>query len=311
MQEQNVLTQVVGTWPVIREWLLTTGVNILITVVVGVVITLVAGYFIRRAWHRADKKAHEPEEVARAKRLKTLLSTLKVALVVVIWVIVAVTVLGQLGVAIGPIIAGLGVVGIAVGFGAQSLIKDFFTGAFIILENQMRVGDIVIIGADGGVVEKMSLRITQIRSLNGHLITIPNGEIAKVENMTMKWSRALVKVGVAYSSDIDQVIEALGKAVQDIKADETYGPELVGEPDIKAIDDFADSSINVAVWINTRPAKQWDVGRMFRRYVKRRFDEAGITIPFPQVTLSPHPELKDLVGATFATTKKPQSGSQG
>ena len=286
---KDFFASIATAWPAIRDWLLSTGIQIGITLVIGVLLTWLIGFLIKRALRRTEA-AETPEAIDRTKRLKTVLAALRVAAGIVIWVIVGITVLGQLGVAIGPILAALGVVGLAVGFGAQNLVRDFLGGIFLIVENQLRVGDIVRIGDAVGTVEALSLRITQVRGLNGHLYTIPNGEIKMVENMTFKWSRAIVKVGVAYRSQIERVIEALGKAAADIKADE-------------AIDDFAASSIDVALWIKTQPAKQWDTARMARRYIKKRFDEAGIEIPFPQVTLSIGPKEAELL-AVFGQERR-------
>ncbi|TET22695.1 MAG: mechanosensitive ion channel family protein [Candidatus Stahlbacteria bacterium] len=302
MDLKDFFASIATAWPAIRDWLLSTGIQIGITLVIGVLLTWLVGFLIKRALGRTEA-VETPEAIARTKRLKTVLAALRVAAGIVIWVIVGITVLGQLGVAIGPILAALGVVGLAVGFGAQSLVKDFLAGIFLIVENQFRVGDIVRIGDASGVVEALNLRITQLRSVNGHLYTIPNGEIKMVENTTMKWSRAVVKVGVAYHSQIERVIEALGKAAADIKADEAFGSYVLETPQIKAIDDFAASSIDVALWIKTQPAKQWDTARMARRYIKKRFDEAGIEIPFPQVTLSIGPKEAELL-AVFGQERR-------
>ncbi len=304
---KEFFTSIADAWPAIREWLLSTGLQIGITLVVAIVVSWLAGFLIKRAWRRADRNARSPEEIDRAKRLKTVLSTIRIVSGIVIWVISGITILGQLGIAIGPIIAGLGVAGIAVGFGAQNLVKDFLAGIFLIVENQLRVGDIVRIGDAAGTVEAINLRITQIRGVNGHLFTVPNGEIKMVENMTMGWSRAIVKVGVGYGSDINQVIEALKLAVDDLKQDSKFGEHVLEPPQIKAIENFGDSALDVAVWIKTHPAEQFDVGRMARRYIKARFDEAGIEIPFPQVAIT----LGQDEAALMQTFGKNESKAEG
>jgi small-conductance mechanosensitive channel len=300
---REFLASIADAWPAVRDWLLSTGLRIGITLIIAIVVTWLVSFLIKRALRRTEK-ATAPEEIARAKRLKTVLSALRLLAGVVIWVIAGITILGQLEISIGPILAGLGVIGVAVGFGAQNLVRDFLGGIFLIVENQLRVGDIVRIGDAMGTVEAMSLRITQVRGLDGHLFTIPNGEIKMVENMTFKWSRAIVKVGVGYGSDIAKVIEALEKAAKDIKDDEELGRYVMETPLIKAIDDFAASSLDVALWIKTRPAEQWDVGRKARRYIKQRFDEAGIEIPFPQITLTLGAKEAELLAA-FKSKKGP------
>jgi small-conductance mechanosensitive channel len=175
---REFLSSIRDAWPAVRDWLLSTGLRIAITLAVAVVLTWLAGFLINRAWRSADKRSKSPEGFARTKRLKTVLYTLRVAIGIVIWVIAGITILSQLGISIGPLLAGLGVIGVAVGFGAQNLVKDFLAGIFLIVENQLRVGDVVRIGEALGTVENITLRITQVRGLNGHLYTIPNGEMA-------------------------------------------------------------------------------------------------------------------------------------
>jgi len=266
-------------------WLVGPGLRIAVTVVVAGLASWLVNYFSHKVV-KIEAAEETAEETEKAQRRQTILHSLRVLMTVIIWVLAGLMVLTDLGVKVGAIIAGLGVVGIAVGFGAQSLIRDILGGIFIVLEDQMRLGDVVRVGGVTGTVEKMSLRVTVIRSVNGHYITVPNGEIKIVENMTHDWSRAVVKVGVGYGANIDEVIRALKSAVDDLKHDESVGRFIMDEPQIKAINEFGDSSMEVAVWIRTHPAQQWEVGRMARRYIKARFEEAGIEIPFPQITLT-------------------------
>jgi len=285
------------------KWLTSSGMRIVITIIAAGLLSWLVNYFSHKVVDlSARKKEHYEEE--KAQRRQTILHSLRVVVNVIIWTLAGLMVLTELGVKVGAIIAGLGVVGIAVGFGAQNLIKDILGGFFIVLEDQMRLGDVVKVGGVTGTVEKMTLRITVIRSITGHYITVPNGEINIVENMTPDWSRAIVKVGVGYGSDIEKVVNALREAAEDLKADEDLGKFLLEEPMIKAIDNFGDSALDVALWIKCNPGQQWDIGRIARRYIKQRFDEAGIEIPFPQITLSPHPDLADMFEDTYARGKK-------
>jgi len=282
---KNAALQVAGFWEKVLAWLVDPGIKVGITLVITIVIVITVSFLFKRIVHHAEKIA-KPEDIGKTKRLKTVMGTLRIAVSIVIWVIGIISILGQVGIAIGPLLAGVGVIGMAIGFGAQNLVKDFLGGLFILIENQIRVGDVVKIDKAVGTVESVNLRTILIRGVNGHLYTVPNGEIKIVENMTMGWSRAIVKVGVGYSSNIEKVIEAMHLAAGDIKKDKEFGSELLGEIMVKAIDDFSNSSLNVSLWIKTKPASQWDVGRIARRYIKQRFEEAGIEIPFPQVTLT-------------------------
>ncbi len=267
------------------KWLAGPGIRIAVTVVLAGLLVWLVNYFSRKVVSiSALEETAEEEE--KAQRRQTIMHSLRVVINVIIWVLAGLMVLTELGVKVGAIIAGLGVVGVAVGFGAQNLVKDILGGIFIVLEDQMRLGDVVKLGDVTGTVEKISLRTTVIRSLSGHLITVPNGEIKLVENMTHDWSRAIVKVGVGYGSDIDAVISALKLAADDLKSDEELGKHLMDTPLLKAIDNFGDSALDVAMWIKCNPGQQWEVGRIARRYIKERFDAAGIEIPFPQVALT-------------------------
>ena len=172
----DILKSISDAWPKISEWLLSTGLKILIILVIGIVVTWLVSFTINRITKKLSS-GKTTEEVARGKRIKTVLGALRVLTGTVIWVIIGIMVLGQLGISIGPILAGLGVVGVAVGFGAQNLVKDILAGFFLVVENQLRVGDVVKLGDAVGTVELVNLRITQVRGLNGHLFSSPNGEI--------------------------------------------------------------------------------------------------------------------------------------
>ncbi|MBN2380993.1 mechanosensitive ion channel family protein [candidate division WOR-3 bacterium] len=269
----------------LARWLIGPGLRIVLYVVAAGLLAWLVNFFSQKVVDLSAKKKESYVE-KKTQRRETILHSLRVLVTVIIWVIAGLMVFTELGVKVGAIIAGLGVIGIAVGFGAQSLIKDVLGGIFIILEDQMRLGDVVKIGDVTGTVEKMTLRITVLRDIKGHYITIPNGEIKIVEDLTPDWSRAIVKVGVGYGSNIDAVVKALHAAAEDLKADKKMSKYLLDEPVIKAIDDFGDSALDVALWIKCNPGQQWDVGRIARRYIKTRFDEAGIEIPFPQITLT-------------------------
>ncbi len=181
-----------------------------------------------------------------------------------------------------PLLAGAGVLGLAVSFGAQSLVKDFFAGFFILLEDQFSVGDVVDIENRSGVVERMTLRLTQVRSLDGTLHSIPNGTITAVSNRTRGWSRAVVEVAVAYGTDVDRAMDVLRDEVGSFAQDEEWALMLDGPPEVWGVEALGDSAVTIRTVTRTRPGQQWAVGRELRRRFKNRLDREGIEIPFPQ-----------------------------
>ncbi|MBD3286579.1 mechanosensitive ion channel [candidate division WOR-3 bacterium] len=305
---KNILTQPVvgktesGAAITLGDWLAGPGLTAGLFIVGAAILSWLVNFFTHNV---VEIKAAEAtaEEEEKAQRKQTILHSLRVLVTVVIWVLGGLMALTGLGINITAILAGLGVVGVAVGFGAQSLIKDILGGIFIVLEDHMRLGDVVHIGDVVGTVEKITLRITVLRDIEGHYITIPNGEIKVVENLTPDWSRAIVKVGVGYGSNIDTVVKALHSAADDLRTDEALGPYIMDDPIIKAIDNFGDSALDVAMWIKCNPGQQWEIGRIARRYIKTRFDEAGIEIPFPQITLTVGKGEAELLAALKSKTK--------
>ncbi|MBD3385670.1 mechanosensitive ion channel [candidate division KSB1 bacterium] len=219
------------------------------------------------------------------KRAETLSAVVRHVSVVIIWAIAIMVILSEVGIEIGPILAAAGIVGLAVGFGAQDLVKDVINGFFILLEDQIRVGDVVQIADKAGLVEKVNLKMTILRDLQGHVHFIPNGSIDTVTNMTKEFSFYLFEFGVAYREDVDQVIEVIKQVDEDIRNDENYKNVILEPIEIFGLDKFADSAIIIKARIKTMPIKQWYVGREFNRRIKRAFDEKDIEIPFPHLTL--------------------------
>jgi small conductance mechanosensitive channel len=207
------------------------------------------------------------------------------ALLLVLSVIVGLIVLSELGIHIGPLLAGAGIIGLAVGFGAQKLVQDVITAVFILLEDSVAVGDVVSVAGIGGLVEDLSIRSIRLRDLSGNVHTIPFSSVDTVTNMTKLYSYYLIDIGVAYQEDTDQVSEVCKKIVDDMRSDPEFGPEILEPLDVLGVDQFADSAIIIKARIKTRPIKQWTVGREFNRRMKKRFDELGIEIPFPHRTL--------------------------
>jgi len=230
-----------------------------------------------------EARVHQARREQRAEALGTLaLSVVRV----LIWGLAGLTALGTVGLNLAPLIAGAGVVGIAIGFGAQDIVKDFLSGVIMLVEDQYGVGDVIDAGAATGVVEEVSLRTTRIRDVNGTVWHIPNGSISRVGNLTQEWSRMVIDVEVAYSTDVDHAIEVLTGVLQRFEERDDVRERLVGDPmEILGVHALGDSSVAIRITAKTVPGQQWALGRLFRQVVKRELDAAGIEIPFPQRTV--------------------------
>ncbi|MFC3078698.1 mechanosensitive ion channel family protein [Phenylobacterium terrae] len=245
-----------------------------------------AGYLIERTMGAAERRSARPHRAAQLRTIKPLIRGFVQMLIVGL---AALTVLSELGVQIGPLLASAGVVGIAIGFGAQTLVKDFLTGIFLIMEDIVAIGDIVQIGDRSGVVEAMTLRTIRLRNLDGTLHILPYSEAQVIDNRTKNFSSYVVDVGVAYRTDVDHAFQVMRQVGQELQADPEFGP-LVDQPlEILGVDAFADSAVMLKARLRTRPGEQWKVGREYNRRLKAAFDAAGIEFPFPQRTLSLDP----------------------
>jgi small conductance mechanosensitive channel len=221
----------------------------------------------------------------RSARLLTLLPLLRNAVRVVLVVMVTLIIFSQIGIDIGPLLAGAGVVGLAVGFGAQALVKDIITGAFILIEDSLAVGDWVDLGPHSGTVEAMTIRTVTLRDLDGSIHVIPFGEVTSVLNYNRGFGYTLVDVGVAYRENVEEVISVLQEIGSELAADEEYGPSLLEPLEVIGVNNLADSAVEIRVRIKTKPMMQWRTKRALLRVIKRTFDERGIEIPFPHRTI--------------------------
>jgi small conductance mechanosensitive channel len=197
----------------------------------------------------------------------------------VIWSIAVITILDELGVNLGPLIAGAGIAGVALGFGAQSLVRDFITGLFMVIEDQYGVGDVIDVGLATGTVEALSLRTTRLRDLEGVVWHVPNGEIHRVGNKSQQWARALVDVGVAYDADLDTATDVIRAAAQSLHQDPEYSPLVLDEPDVLGIESLSSERVVIRVVIRTQPQQQNRVARALRSRIKAALDDAGIAVP--------------------------------
>ncbi len=219
-----------------------------------------------------------------SKRVQTLMNLTSQGVTILLWAMVILMVLTQIGVEIGPLLAGAGIFGLAIGFGAQNLVKDVISGFFMILEDQIRVGDVAILNGTGGVVEKMNFRVTVLRDLSGTVHVFPNGSITTLSNRTNEWSAYVFDVGVAYKENTDTVTEVIQEVLEGLKKDEIHGANIL-DAEIFGVDGLNNSSVTIKGRIRTIPLKQWVVGREFLRRVKLEFDARDIEIPFPHQTL--------------------------
>lgn len=221
----------------------------------------------------------------RSARARTLLPLLRNALAIVLIVFSVLIILSQIGIDIAPLLAGAGVIGLAIGFGAQTLVKDVITGLFILIEDTISVGDIINVDGKGGVVEAMSIRTLKLRDTNGALHTVPFSAVNTVTNLTKNYAFALFNVGVDYEADTDHVIAVLRGIDDEMRAEEPWKTDMLEPLEVWGVDKFEESQVTIVVRSKTRPARQWAVSREFNRRMKKRFDAEGITIPFPQLTL--------------------------
>ncbi len=218
-------------------------------------------------------------------RAKTLLPLLRTTVLVVLVTMFVLVTLSEFGLNIAPLLAGAGVVGLAIGFGAQTLVKDIITGMFILMEDQLSVGDVVKVGSHAGVVENLSLRTLRLRDLAGTVHVIPFSEVTTLENLTKDFSRYVFEVGVAYREDTDEVVQVLHEIGAEMQQDEVYKALILEPLEVLGVDSFGDNAVVIKARITTVPIKQWQVGREFNRRMKKRFDALGIEIPFPHRTI--------------------------
>ncbi len=282
--------------------------RIALILVMGWVALTVVKIALRRMEALLVERAHGEGEAAgeAAKRAETLAKLIRQAAIIVIWAMIVLMILREVGVEIAPILASAGVVGLAVGFGAQNLVRDLITGFFMILENQVRVGDVAVVNGTGGLVEKINLRTIVLRDLSGVVHVFPNGTINTLANVTREWSAYVFTVGVAYKEDTDKVVDVMRRVGTELKQDEAFGPFMVDDIEIFGVDAFADSAVNIKGRIKTVPIKQWDLGREYLRRVKKAFDHEGIEIPFPHRSIyfgeASKPVMMQLIDASAASS---------
>ncbi|UCG99521.1 MAG: mechanosensitive ion channel family protein [Burkholderiales bacterium] len=219
------------------------------------------------------------------KRAETLGRVFRYVVAVVVSLVAGMLVLSELGISLAPILGAAGVAGVAIGFGAQSLVKDFFSGFFILFEDQIRTGDVVKIAGHAGLVEEITLRHTRLRDYDGNVHYVPNGMVDSVVNMSRGFAQAVMDIGVAYRENTDEVYEVMRRTARQLRADESFAPRILDDLEIAGVDNWADSAVMIRCRFKVVALEQWSVRREYLRRLKKAFDEAGIEIPFPHLTI--------------------------
>jgi len=279
---ENIISKFLNNF---YPWFLSHGVRILAILVVAYFIRRFGKIFIGKIVCRAVISNHFLTKEAKEKREKTLIHVFDSTLRVLIWLLAALMILSELGVSIGPLLAGAGIVGLAFGFGGQYLIRDIISGLFIVLENQFRVGDVVCLDGTCGLVEDINLRIIILRDLDGTVHHVPNGEIKRASNLSKYFARVNLNIGVSYKSNLEKVIEVVNRVGAELARDPQWQDLITKPPQFLRVDNFADSAIIIKILGETKPLKQWDVTGELRKRLKIAFDKEDIEIPLPQRTV--------------------------
>lgn len=265
------------------NWALTSGVQIVFIIGIAWLLKIIAKRSIRRIVKTAvtlDK--HHVMEDGEIKRMNTLIRIFSWTMNTIIIVLAAMMVMQEFGVKIAPLLGTAGIVGVAIGFGGQYLVKDLITGFFIIFENQYRIGDVVTIEGIGGTVEDISLRVTTLRDMNGTVHYIPHGEVKKVSNSAKQFGKVNINVSIAYEANIDHVRDVINQIGNELAADPAWKDLINVAPQFLRVDSLDESAVSIKIVGETKPLKQWDVAGELRKRIKEGFDKAGISIPYPQ-----------------------------
>lgn len=262
----------------------------LATVAIRITVILVAAWLLTLVLQRAvrtlrERIASRLDDREAYKRAETLGRVVRYLVAVVVSLIAGMLVLAELGVSVAPILGAAGVVGLAIGFGAQSLVKDYFTGFFLLLENQIRQGDVVQVGDHSGVVEVVTLRYVQLRDYDGNVHYVPNGTISTVINMTRGFSNAVMDIGVAYRENVDDVMAVMSDVASQMRSDPAWSQKIEADLEIAGVNSLADSAVVIRCRFRCQPLEQWGVRREYLRRVKSAFDAKGIEIPYPHLTV--------------------------
>jgi small-conductance mechanosensitive channel len=275
------------------RWAARTGIRIVALLLLAFAVVRILSSVIVRA-ERDMVVGTGLDALERRKRAQTISSVVRRGLSILIWATAVLIILRELDVDITPVLTGAGIVGLAVGFGAQTLVRDVITGFFLIVEDQVRVGDVAMVNGIGGLVEQINLRTIVLRDFEGVVYAIPNGEIKTLANRTKDYSYYVIDLGVDYDADTDRIVNLIREVGAELMADPTFAPFILDPIEVLGVDDFKDSAITLKCRIKTIPLKQWEVGRELRRRIKLVFDREGIRMPSPrmEVTIARAPTAK-------------------
>ena len=268
----------------LNRWLITDFISILILILLLIIVLRVTSSLVRRLksilLKRMVYREEEPDMEAE-KRLNTLMGVLRKILSVVVWTIFIMIFLEKININIIPILSAAGIVGLAVGFGAQELVRDFISGFFILLEDGIRAGDVVTLNGTTGTVEKMELRTITRRDSMGVVHIFQNGKVNTISNMTKGWSAVRFDIRVAYKENLAKVMEVMQQVGDEMYAEDEYKSNMLASVEVSGLNNFGDSALEIRARIRTRPGKQWGIGREYRKRLKEAFDKHNIEIPFP------------------------------
>jgi small conductance mechanosensitive channel len=266
------------------RWVAQSGARLLFLILLAFAANRFAASVVRRAEREMTESEDGSDE--RRKRAETVAGTARRFISGLIWSAAALMALRELGVDITPILTGAGIIGLAVGFGAQTLVKDMISGLFMIAEDQVRIGDVVQINGIGGAVEAINLRTIVLRDVEGMVHIIANGEIRTLSNRSKEFAYYVIDLGVGYDDDTDRIVEVVRAAAAELMLDPAYAPSILEPLEVMGVDAFKPSEVTLRFRIKTLPLKQWDVGRELRRRLKKALDVQGIRIPFPQLEVT-------------------------
>jgi small conductance mechanosensitive channel len=264
------------------DWLSTSGLRVVFIVIGTFVLLALLKRAVAKLRSLYEGTLPNPAQI---KRAYTLTHIVRDVARIVIFFVGVMMILSELGIDLTPLLAAAGLGGLAIGFGAQNLVKDLISGFFILLENSVRVGDVVEVAGVSGVVEEIELRTIKLRDLSGNLHVVPNGVIDKVKNMTKDYSYYVFNLGVAYREDMDEVMAVLKEIAAELQEDPAFGTDILAPLEMLGVDQFADSAVIIKCRIKTEPIKQWRIGREMNRRIKKTFDAKGIETPFPHQTI--------------------------
>ena len=267
----------------VAAWAMSGGLRLLLIAALAFVLVRVIALMVGRFEQEVSQNT-DLEVLERAKRARTLGGLVQNVLTTLVVVVASLMILREVGLDITPILTGAGILGLAVGFGAQTLVKDIISGFFMILENEIRIGDVVQIDTHAGMVEDMNLRTIVLRDFEGTVHIIPNGSVTAVMNRTKDFSYYVVDLPAPYEVDTDDVAALVHKVGAELRADAAFAPFILNDIEVIGVDAFADSSVTIKVRVKTVPLKQWEVGRELRRRLKKAYDAAGIAFPYPTQT---------------------------